>query len=181
MVAGYCIYQCRRLAVSARAWAREAGRGCEDESPSADGWHGIRRTLRCAAFQQRCDSAVDPETNAIKTVTALDVRTGRERIFRGKLFADCTGHAHLGAMSGAAFHMEPAGRMGMSNMWFWQNESAPQPWPRTPWALPLDVGDFPRQVKSKSVFDGEPFMKAEWFWESGFNQDPINDGEKIWL
>ncbi len=125
------------------------------------------------------DAATDPETKAIKSVTALDVRTGRERIFRGKLFADCTGHAHLGAMSGAAFHMEPTGRMGMSNMWFWQNESAAQPWSQTPWALPLAAGDFPRQVKSKSVFDGEPFMKAEWFWESGFNQDPINGGEKI--
>ena len=125
------------------------------------------------------DAAVDVETKAIKSVTALDVRTGRERIFRGKLFADCTGHGHLGAMSGAAFHMEPQGRMGMSNMWFWQTEKLPQPWPQTPWALAMNTSDFPRQVKSKSVFDGEPFMKAEWFWESGFNQDPIRNAELI--
>ncbi len=124
-------------------------------------------------------AATDPETKAITSVTALDVKSGRERIFRGKFFVDCTGHGHLGALSGAAFHMEPDGRMGMSNMWFWQNESAPQPWAKTPWALALDVADFPRQVKSKSVFDGEPFMKGEWFWESGFGQDPIKNGELI--
>ena len=125
------------------------------------------------------DVTTDAETKAIKSVTALDVRTGRERIFRGKFFVDCTGHGHLGALSGAAFHMQPEGRMGMSNMWFWQNESAPQSWPKTPWALALDTGDFPRQIKSKSVFDGEPFMKAEWFWESGFNADPIKHAELI--
>ena len=124
-------------------------------------------------------AATDPGTKAIKSVTALDVRTGRERMFRAKFFVDCTGHGHLGAMSGAAFHIQPEGRMGMSNMWFWQMESAPQSWLQTPWALPLEVADFPRQVKSKSVFDGEVFMKAEWFWESGFNQDPINGAEKI--
>lgn len=125
------------------------------------------------------DAATDPATKAIKSVTALDVKSGRERIFRGKFFVDCTGHGHLGAMSGAAFHMEPDGRMGMSNMWFWQNEPTPQAWPQTPWALALDVGDFPRQVKSKSVFDGDPFMKGEWFWESGFDKDPINKAELI--
>ncbi len=124
-------------------------------------------------------AATDPETKAIKSVTALDVKTGRERILRGKFFVDCTGHGHLGAMSGANFHMQPEGRMGMSNMWFWQNESAPQPWPQTPWALALDVGDFPRQIKSKSVFDGDPFMKGEWFWESGFNVNPIKNAELI--
>ncbi len=64
-------------------------------------------------------------------------------------------------------------------MWYWQNEESPQAWPQTPWALDLDLQDFPRNVSSKSLIDGKPFMKGEWFWESGFKKDSINDLEYI--
>ena len=115
----------------------------------------------------------------IAAVTAIDVKTGRKRTFRGKLFADCTGHGHLGAYAGAAYTIEKDKRMGMSNMWFYQEEATPQPWAATPWALPLQVGDFPPLQKSKSLIEDKPFMKGEWFWESGFDKDPINDLERI--
>ncbi len=123
-------------------------------------------------------AATDPE-GKITSVTALEVRTARQRVFRGKLFCDCTGHGSLGVLAGAQYHMEPEGRMGMSNMWYWQQEKTPQAWPDTPWALPLEVGDFPKTVKSTSEIDGQPFMKGEWFWESGFNKHAINDLELI--
>lgn len=125
------------------------------------------------------DVETDPETGRIVSVTALEVKTGRERRFRGKLFADCTGHGFVGVAAGAAYMMEPTGRMGMSNMFYWQHEATPQPWPETPWALPLTLDDFPRQTKSKSLVDGKPFMKGEWFWESGFNKHPIDELELI--
>lgn len=115
----------------------------------------------------------------IKAVTALDVRTGRERQFRGKVFADCTGHGTVGALAGAAFTMEETGHMGMSNMWYFQQEDAARPWPETPWALALEAGDFPNLPKSKSLVDGKPFYKGEWFWESGFSKHPINELELI--
>ncbi len=117
--------------------------------------------------------------NRIAAVTAVDVKTGRQRVFRGKLFADCTGHGHLGAYAGADFTIEKDKRMGMSNMWYYQDEATPQAWPATPWALPLQVGDFPALQKSHSLIDGRPFMKGEWFWESGFDQDPLKDLEHI--
>jgi hypothetical protein len=41
------------------------------------------------------------------------------------------------------------------------------------------MGDFPLLQKSKSKIDDKPFMKAEWFWESGFDKDPIKDLEYI--
>ncbi len=115
----------------------------------------------------------------IEAVTALDVKSGRQRTFRGKLFADCTGHGTVGALAGAAFTMQETGHMGMSNMWYYQQEDAPQAWPETPWALPLENGDFPATIKSKSQIDGKPFFKAEWFWESGFDKHPINDLELV--
>jgi FAD dependent oxidoreductase len=122
---------------------------------------------------------MDHASGRILSVTALDARTGHERKFRGKFFVDCTGHGELGAEAGAKYTMEPKGRMGMSNLWFWQDEETAQSWPETPWALPLAVGDFPNTRKSQSTIDGKPFMKGEWFWESGFDKDPIQGAEMI--
>lgn len=119
------------------------------------------------------------EEGKVTSITALDVRTGRERKFRAKLFCDCTGHGVIGALAGAKHHIEPQGRMGMSNMWFWQHENEDQAWPETPWALALEVGDFPKTQKSRSQIDDKNFMKGEWFWESGFNKDSIADLERI--
>jgi len=134
-------------------------------------------TLFLGHFAHTVDA--DPVTKAIQSVAALEVKTGRERIFRGKFFADCTGHGFVGAAAGAAYIMQPEGRMGMSNMFYWQQDPTPQPWPETPWALSLDMSDFPKQVKSKSLVDGQPFMKGEWFWESGFDKHPIDELELI--
>jgi hypothetical protein len=124
-------------------------------------------------------SATTDADGKITSVTALDVRTARERTFRAPLFCDCTGHGAIGALAGAKFNMEPEGRMGMSNMWYWQQEGSPQRWPETPWALRLEIGDFPKTPQSKSEIDGKPFMKGEWFWESGFNKHAINELELI--
>jgi hypothetical protein len=122
---------------------------------------------------------MDPASGKIRSIVALDVRTGREVRFHGKFFVDATGHGELGAQAGAKFHMAPKGRMGMSNLWFSQDEDSPQPWPETPWALPLEKGDFPPLRKSNSTIDGKPFMKGEWFWESGFDKNPIEGAELI--
>ncbi|WP_425614412.1 FAD-dependent oxidoreductase [Anatilimnocola sp. NA78] len=123
--------------------------------------------------------AATDKDGKITSVTALEVRTGRERMFRGKLFCDCTGHGVIGELAAAKFNIEPKGRMGMSNMWYWQEEEKEQPWPATPWALQLDTSDFPKTVKSRSQIDNKPFMKGEWFWESGFDKDSIKDLELI--
>lgn len=146
-------------------------------------------SLHLGHFVTQVDLDMSPDRAALKTagydaepirsVTALEVRTSRYRKFRGKFFADCTGHGVVGALAGAAHRIEPKGRMGMSNMWFWQLEAAPQPWPATPWALQLSESDFPKTVKSRSEIEGKPFMKGEWFWESGFDKDPIRDLELI--
>jgi len=122
---------------------------------------------------------VTPGDGRILSVTALEIRTGREKRFHGRLFVDATGHGTVGVLAGAQSHLEPKGRMGMSNMWFWQLEDSPQPWPQTPWALQLELDDFPQTRGSVARLDGREFMKGEWFWESGFDQDPIDGAELI--
>ncbi|MEQ1852958.1 MAG: FAD-dependent oxidoreductase [Chthoniobacteraceae bacterium] len=134
---------------------------------------------------------------AIRSVTGMDTRTHREKRFVGKLFVDCTGHGTVGALAGVEFMMEEKGRMGMSNMWVMKKFPTPQPWPDTPWALQLGMEDFPiprplAEIGKKNagqqagydlgytpVENPQDYLHGEWFWESGFDQHPINDLEKI--
>lgn len=139
--------------------------------------------------------AANPKT--IRSVIGLDTKTGKETRFRAKFFSDCTGHGSVGELAGASFLMEEKGRMGMSNMWVLKKTGKPSPWPDTPWALPLTLDDFPALkpmepygVKNKGNITGfdagytpvqnpDEYLHAEWFWESGFDQDPIHGLERI--
>ena len=113
------------------------------------------------------------ETNSsqshIDNVTAFDTRTNKIHVFLGTLFCDATGHATIAHKAGAETVMEPTGRMGMSNMWTWAETTEPQEFPETPWALPLTMSDFPYPRDHH----------GQWFWESGFDKDPLNDAEGI--
>jgi len=106
------------------------------------------------------------------------VSAGAEKRFRGRLFADCTGHGHFGQFAGAAFQITEKGRMGTTNLWIWQHALTPQPWPATPWALAIEQDrDFPRTLLSRSLLDGSAFWKGEWYWESGFDRAPFDELE----
>ena len=139
----------------------------------------VRAEKNISLFLGHFATGVVMDGNRIAAVKAIDVKTGRERVFRAKFVADTTGHGWVGAYAGAEYRTEPNKRMGMSNMWFYQDAATPVAWPATPWALPLALGDFPLLQKSSSKLDDKPFMKAEWFWESGFDKDPIKDLEYI--
>ncbi|MEM6473433.1 MAG: FAD-dependent oxidoreductase, partial [Planctomycetota bacterium] len=109
------------------------------------------------------------ESNHIVSVDAFDVKTGEVKRFLGDRFVDCTGHGWLGKFTGADLEMTPEGRMGMSNMWRWDNAETPADFPDTPWALDLNMQDFPYPRD----------FHGQWFWESGFDKDAIGDAEGI--
>ena len=98
----------------------------------------------------------------IAAVVALDVKTSERRRFTGKFFVDCTGHGTLGALAGAELTLRETEHLGMSNMWRWKDTGTPQTFPETPWALDMDMDDFPY-----------PKRGGEWFWEGGFNKHPL--------
>jgi hypothetical protein len=112
---------------------------------------------------------VEMEGERIKALSAFDTRTSEHKRFTGRLFCDATGHGTLGALAGAHYDMTPKGRMGMSNMWSWAEAQEPAAFPETPWALDLKMDDFPYPRE----------FHGQWFWESGFDKDPINDAEAI--
>jgi hypothetical protein len=113
----------------------------------------------------------------IVSVTSLNTGTSREKKYAGKFFVDCTGHGTLAYLAGARYEIEPKDLLGMSNMWVWSNASAPRAFPETPWALDLMMNDFPYPKMGKADMSNQG--KGEWFWESGFNKDPIKDLELI--
>ncbi len=110
---------------------------------------------------------LETDHGAITAVKALEVKTGALKRVRGRLFADCTGHGFIGQWAGADRVMTEKGRMGMSNMWMWENTDAPAAFPAQPWMLPLVEKDFPYPRRGH----------AEWFWESGFDRHPIDELE----
>ncbi|MEM9939977.1 MAG: FAD-dependent oxidoreductase [Planctomycetota bacterium] len=114
--------------------------------------------------------AASAKENRVVSVTAFDTRTSQEKVFEGALFVDCTGHGTLGYLVEADWEMTPEGRMGMSNMWAWDEKASPTMFPNTDdWALDLNMADFPYPRDHH----------GQWFWESGFDKDPINDAEGI--
>ncbi len=114
---------------------------------------------------------MDESGERIAAVDAIDTRTSRETRFTARLFADCTGHGTIGALAGADYEMRPEDEigMGMSNMWRWYEADQPVPFPETPWALDLNMGDFPYPRNNH----------GPWFWEGGFLKHPIRDLEAI--
>ncbi|WP_149494954.1 FAD-dependent oxidoreductase [Roseiconus lacunae] len=109
------------------------------------------------------------QDNKIVSVDALNTKTGQVVRMLGDRFADCTGHGWLGQFVGADSDMAPGGRMGMSNMWRWDEVDQPTEFPETPWALDLKMEDFPYPRDHH----------GQWFWESGFDKDAIGDAEGI--
>ncbi len=120
------------------------------------------------AFEVETTKSADG-ARRIAAVSALDTRSGAVTRFEGKLFADCTGHGTIGAEAGAAWEMTPEGRMGMSNMWRWDELDQPTEFPDAPWALDLTMRDFPYPRDHH----------GQWFWEGGFDKDPLKDAEAI--
>jgi hypothetical protein len=129
----------------------------------------VRTEPNITLFFNHFVDEVETDGGKIRAVTALDTRTSQRTRFEGRLFADCTGHATVGFLAGASWEMQEKGRMGMSNMWAWAEGAEKVPFPDVPWALDLTMNDFPYPRD----------YHGPWFWESGFDKDPIGDAEGI--
>lgn len=129
----------------------------------------VRAETNITLFLNHYVYAVETNEQRIVAVVALDTRTGAASRFEGALFADCTGHGSVGFLAGADHTVQAKGHLGMSNMWRWKNADTAQFFPDTPWALDLRMKDFPYPAK----------QAGEWFWESGFDQHPIEELEAI--
>ena len=120
-------------------------------------------------------NGVEMDGPAIAAVMAQHTVTGKRLRFQGRLFADCTGDGCLGAMAGADCEMTTTGHMGRCNLWNVIETDRPQSFPRCPWAL--DLTDKP--FRGRSTSNPNTLELGGWYWESGFDHDPIEKGEYI--
>ncbi len=117
---------------------------------------------------------VTTDGERITGVTVWDYRGGKRRHIKGRLFADCTGDAALGAMAGADFEVTTNGHMGMSDLWYIEDTGKKYTFPRCPWAIDLSDSVFPGRRSDKDYrFTPEGFNLGAWFWEGGMEHDPI--------
>jgi hypothetical protein len=152
-------------------------------------------------LEQRVN-AVECANGVVRAVMAQHIRTARRLRLSARWFADCTGDGAVGALAGADFDMTEKQHMGPSNLWNVQNagqaepfpkcecedtnavnmafanSKAPAPFPRCPWALDLRDKSFPGRRKPKNSTAKDPLTNlGVWYWESGFDRDPITDME----
>ena len=139
-------------------------------------------------FLEHRGNGVEMDGKKIKAVLATETRTGRRVRIGGKWFADCTGDACIGALAGADFDMQEKNKMGPCNLWNVCECKDTNPintgttksaevvkFPRTPWALDLSDKPFPGRSKIKP----DPNKLGGWYWESGFDRDPIEEMEYV--
>lgn len=149
-------------------------------------------------------NAARAKDGSIKSVVAQHTRSGRRTSITGRWFLDSTGDGVLGALVGADYEYTEEGHMGTTNLWDFgeTNETEhqlrclcedfdealslnftpakePQPFPRCPWAVDLSEVDFPGRHREKTFGLTGTKQLGTWFWESGFNKNPIEDGEWI--
>ncbi len=152
-------------------------------------------------LEQRVN-AVESADGVIHAVLAQHIRTARRIRLSARWFADCTGDGVVGALAGADFDMTRKRHMGPSNLWNVENAGQaepfpkcecedtnavnmafattkePAPFPRCPWALNLSDKNFPGRPQPTSKKAQNPLSKlGVWYWESGFDRDPITDVE----
>jgi hypothetical protein len=123
------------------------------------------------------------ENGKIKAVITQNIVTGEKLIFKGDLFADCTGDANIGARAGAEFMIgresksvfgEPTApergdslTMGASVQWFSEKKENASTFPDIKWGLPWN------ETKAEAI------TRGDWNWETGMGKDMEIEFEQI--
>ncbi len=142
----------------------------------------VRSEKNIALFLRHRGNGVELEAGRIQAVIAQHTISGKRLRFKGRFFADCTGDGCIGFLAGADYEATAEGHMGRCNLWNVMDTGKPSPFPPCPWALDLHDKPFPGRAKS---FPGTPGdargvrALGVWYWESGFDHDPILKGEYI--
>jgi len=129
----------------------------------------VRGEKTLSLFLEFHVNKTETREGSITAVEAENIRTGRKLRFSGRWFVDATGDGTVGYLAGADFAVTRKGHMGPTNLWRLADTGKPAPFPRCPWAIDLRGKPFPKELD----------RLGKWFWESGFNYDPVRDIEFI--
>lgn len=165
----------------------------------------VRAEPRITLLTEQRVFAVDTSSGRIASVVAQHTRTARRVRLAAKFFADCTGDGTVGFLAGADHEISRENHQGLSNLWNVMDVADPNqvlkceckdktalamaaeagnvavPFPRCPWAIDLSDKPFPGRKNFKGQWGAQNPLEnlGGWFWESGFDKDPIADVERI--
>jgi hypothetical protein len=165
----------------------------------------VRAEPRITLLTEQRVFAVEARGGYITAVIAQHTRTARRVRLAAKFFADCTGDGTVGFLAGADYEMSRENHQGLSNLWNVMDVADPRqvlkceckdksalalaaeagnvavPFPRCPWAIDLSDKPFPGRKNFKGQWGAQNPLDnlGGWFWESGFDKDPIADVERI--
>jgi len=157
----------------------------------------VRSEPNIRLFLEQHMNQARAENGSIKWVVCEHVRTARRTRIRGSLFLDSSGDGALGYLVGADFQQTQRHHMGASNLWnikclctdmdplssAMQAACRNAVFPRCPWAVDLHDKPFPGRASGPRTPHTDPGNKpislGNWFWESGFDRDPIEDMERV--
>lgn len=157
----------------------------------------VRAEPNITLFLERRMNQASAENGHIISIECQHTRTGDRIRLRGSWFLDSTGDGVLGYLVGADFEQTDTRHMGASNLWNIQclcQDEEPlsselqaacenASFPRCPWAVDFADKAFPGRDAGPTVArsdpSGKPISLGNWFWENGFDRDPINDMERI--
>ncbi len=134
----------------------------------------VRSEKNISLFLQYRANEVARQGDTITAVIAQHIVSGRKLRFMGKYFADCTGDGCIGYLAGANYDITLKGHLGRSNLWNVIDTKKPAPFPRCPWVLDLSNKPFPGRAGPSGIK-----KLGGWYWESGFDHDPIEKSEYI--
>ena len=126
-------------------------------------------------FLQYRANGAETESGRIRAVIAEHTVSGCRVRLRGRWFADCTGDGAVGFLAGADCEITLTGHMGRCNLWNVAQTESPVAFPRCPWALDLSDKPFPGRGDDPRGIHA----LGGWYWESGFDRDPIDQPEYI--
>lgn len=132
----------------------------------------VRNESNISFYPSHSGNRVQMEAGRITAVIAENIETGERLRLGGRWFVDCTGDGCIGALAGADFDITSKGHMGRSNLWNTRGAGKPVAFPRCSWALDLAARPFPGR-------DGNLESLGVWYWESGFDHDPVRKREYI--
>lgn len=164
--------------ITNRPPSREAGSATvyEDDRKLAV----VRAEPRITLLLEHRVNAVEMRGKRIVAVIAQNTHTARPLKLSGKLFADCTGDGAVGFLAGADYEISTHEHQGITNPWSLLECSRTVSFPRLSWAVDLSDKPFPGRWGRKGQWADTPLSNlGGWFWESGFDKDPINDLERI--
>ncbi len=163
----------------------------------------VRAEKRITLMTEHRVNEVQARDGHIESVVAQNTRTSRRVRLHAKMFSDCTGDGTVGFLAGADYEISREEHQGASNLWNVMDVADSKqllkceckdkdalsmsvkagnvavPFPRVPWAIDLTDKPFPGRANHHGQWGGKEALAnlGGWFWESGFNRDPIADVE----